>query len=142
MAVKASNILPADAYNKVRRDALAAKVYAQAKSSEMLANFSANETLALLETMKFYRDQIDTASAVPGIVAYAQAQEDDPAYDIVAEYLALKVSIQAVIDDILATFPSATFHSFSGEDQSFQEFTPAQTTTLRGLLDTVVSLVT
>lgn len=70
-----------------------------------------HQLIDALKTLRSGIAQLTQVSVVPGIAAYARAQFDNPALDIVAECRALSTAATAMADWIVANFPK---HSGSG----------------------------
>lgn len=61
-----------------------------------------------LDYQNFLADSLaalNTWSATPGLLAYAQNEENNPTLDLVAEYTAMKNSIVALQDWLVTNFP-------------------------------------
>lgn len=91
--------------------------------------------------------ELQKAAAVPGIAAYAQAQLNDPALNIAAEFTAMTTQIDACRDWIIANFPkdgngwilAVTFQA-DGR-QVNRVFTVGATSGLRSALDALLAAI-
>lgn len=72
------------------------------KEASLAGPVSANVILQLFLDLIKARDALEEASAVPGLAEYAQAQEGDTEYDVVAEFQAMLGAIEGLIDWITA----------------------------------------
>jgi len=142
MAFLATNQLPADAYEKAKRQAVQLKNLAVSRSTEFASGAAANVILATADNITAMRDNLNTYKAVPGIAAYAADQEDDPLYDVAAEFTAMIAAADAVIANIGTTMPTDGTYSLivtveTDATLTWRTFTGVQLATLRGLLDTL-----
>ena len=97
-----------------------------------------------VEFLRYYErltgavNTLNTAKTIPGIAAYAQAQLNDPALDVAAEFTAVVDAIETLRVWIVANFPVGTggallYHTLNestGELVNMQ-FTIAQLATFR-----------
>ena len=142
MAFRASNRLPAEGYDQAKGHALGLQTRSQAWRDQLAAGpTGANVVLEIMESLKSYRAVLNEIAAIPGIAAYARAQENDETYDVVAEFQAMLATVQLAIDNVTSTFPSSTFHSIVGDVQTYQQFSVAQTANLRTRLDAIIASV-
>jgi hypothetical protein len=108
MAFRATNVIPQIAYQQVRATARNVKVNSDAFVSQMAAS-GANYTF-LRDVYIFLKNadtQFATLSAVPGIAEYAQQQEDDPTYNVGAEFTAMRNTIAAVLSWMNSNVPTS-----------------------------------
>lgn len=86
-------------------------------------------------------------ATVPGIAEYAQAQHNDPAYDIGAEFTAMVNAAAASRDFIETSIPKDVngfwlVYSWDAEHKRVtRSFTPAQTVGLRTQLDALIATI-
>lgn len=140
MAFRATNVIPQISYQQVRGAARNVKANCAAFIAQMAAS-GANYTF-LRDAYIFLKNadaQFASLAATPGLAEYAAAQEDDPAYDVAAEFTAMRGTIAAVLSWMDANVPtSVTAVAPTAWTQSgpliATTFTPAQTTPLRTLL--------
>ena len=138
MTFRASNQVKADGYSEAKRLAARAKSFAQSHHDAMAANsVSANLLLQLLNELKSLIERWTEIAATPGIGAYAQDQENDPAYNVATEFTAMLNAARAARDRIIADLPKApggeiAIHTLAADGAtSTRAFTPAQTANLR-----------
>lgn len=98
-------------------------------------NMSASANITLTDA-KLFRKVIDGViadwalyAATPGLAQYAKDQLNDPAYDIVAEYNAMRSAAVALRDWLDANIPAEP------------TYTPAQTAGFRTAADTFLSTI-
>lgn len=78
------------------------------------------------------------------LAAYAREQENDPTYDVVADFTAWKNSLFAIRDHILTTFPKDAngfllFLTFNADGSTAtRNFTAAQCAQLASLIDAAI----
>ena len=106
MAFKATNVIPADAYNSARRTIAGLKNYSQDMATVLASDTAANEILAIRDRMLATKTRLQGYASVSGIAAYAQAQEDDVNYNVATEFTALIAAMDAVVSSIETTFPT------------------------------------
>lgn len=108
MAFRASNDIPQIAYAQLRAVARNVRLHSLAAVARMAASGADYETLRDLYTfLRSALTQLNQLAQTPGIVAYAQQQEDDATYDVAAEYGAMVAAIDAVTDWMEANIPTS-----------------------------------
>lgn len=106
MAFRASNILPQRGYNQARAIALDLKSYCASKAADIQANGDdTGDLLGILAKLTQASADFNEIAAIPGIAEYAISQEDDPLYDVVAEFQALVAVIGIAVAALAAAFP-------------------------------------
>ena len=147
MAFRASNVIPQNAYQQVKATAVQLRLNVQAMGAHLAANNATYDYLrGVYQTLKRADDQFTTLRSTPGLADYAKAQEDDPAYDVAAEFVAMQNTIASTLAWMEANVPlSVTLRPMSewtdGGSLVATSFTPAQTAQLRTRLDAVVASV-
>ena len=106
MAFRATNILLSKAYQLAKQNAAGIKTYSTGAVSRLAGGGTSDDVLNVLIQLISYRRNLTNIRNTPGIANYAQTQEDDPAYDVAAEFTALLALIQTGIDLIVNTFPT------------------------------------
>ena len=135
-------------YQAAQREASSLRSFASNFQSQLAAgDMSANAVISALVRMAQSIAVWDRVSAVPGLVAYAQNEENDGTYDVAAEFTAMRTETIGVRDWILTNFPTAV----SGEiikdtlenDGSItvRRFTPAETVGLQSALGLLVATI-
>lgn len=147
MAFRATNVIPQLAYQQVRNLARNVKSNCAAFVSQM-ADSGANYTLLrdIYVFLKSADAQFDALAATPGLALHAQQQEDDETYDVVAEFVSMQATIDAVLGWMDANVPtSVTATAPNAWTQSgpliATTFTPAQTAPLRTLLQSTADSI-
>lgn len=139
MAFKASNVVPQEAYRIVKQAAVNLKANLQTANATMAAGVVGVPYLrALYERLADTNAQFDALKTTPGLAAYAQAQEDDPAYDVVAEFTAMQTAIVAALAWMDTNEPAQV----SIEDfEVTTTFSPGATAGLRSELAAVIATI-
>lgn len=141
MAFRATNILPETGYDQAKKVATQVKRFSQNRSSDLVAGGDSDQILGTADTMLIYKEQFAALVTIPGIGDYAKEQENDPTYDVAAEFTAMLALIDAVIATVTAGFPvdASDFllaYTFNPDgSQAPRAFTSGQTATIRAALD-------
>lgn len=135
------------AYNAAKDTARALRQYCVDFNTLAAAeSISGNLVLALRTRLVADNAVFEEAKAVPGIATYAKDIEDDPAYDVAAEFNAM----QATVDDadawIVANYPTDASNwlqhqKFTAGGTSVRVFTPAQTAGLRTEVQDIIDAI-
>ena len=149
MTFRASNQSVADAYAALKRQALASKIYLNQQSSAMntQATTSAYIPKAVIQHLVQVIALMDGWSATPGIATYAQAQENDPTYDVVTEYTAMRTAMVSARDQLVTMFPKDAqghllYETFdAGDNVVGVTFTQAQLAPVVTLLNNVAATI-
>lgn len=90
----------------VRSFAATVKREAEAlRASSLVGSVGSSAILGWMTRLADYRAELVRYAATPGLAAYAQAQINDPALDIVAEWNAMRTQMDAARDWAIANFP-------------------------------------
>jgi len=150
---RASSQIKVNALVEVKSSAIRARALAVQLSNAMAAgDTSAQTILNLLLQVKTLIDRWVALAATPGLAAYAQDQENDATYDVVAEFTAMRTALVAVRDRIINDLPTASappgvagriaVYSIDATGTLIADlFTPAQTASLRADLDAFIATV-
>jgi hypothetical protein len=153
VAFRASSQIKAEALQEIKDGAIRAKALAiQYRDAMAAGDYSAAGILTLLSQARALIARWGVLSAVSGLAAYAQDQEGDPAYDVIAEFTAMNNALIAVRNRIInelpkSSAPAATagmvgVFSFAADGaQVYTTFAPAQTVNLRADLDAFIATV-
>jgi hypothetical protein len=153
MAFRASSQIKVDGYSEAKRLAVHGKSFAQAHRDFLAAgNVSANLVIQILQEFKSMIERFTTISAIPGLGAYVQDQEADGAYNVGAEFTAMRNAAIAVRDRIIAEMPKATapagvvgriaiYTLETDGGMTTAVFTSAQTANLRVDLETFIATI-
>ena len=141
MAFRATNILPETGYDQAKKVATQVKRFSQNRSSDLVAGGDSDQILGTADTMLIFKGQLTALTTIPGIGDYAKEQENDPTYDVAAEFTAML----ALIDDVIATVTSGfpvdgsdflLAYTFNPDgSQAPRSFTAPATVTIRAALD-------
>ena len=98
----------AKAYTGAQRESIRIKSYATSAAATLaVGNVSANLIQAIMLQMKSSIEVWDAASGLSGMQQWARDQEDDQAYDVVAEFLTMRNSAISVRDWVINNFPTS-----------------------------------
>jgi len=145
MAFKTDGL--AKAYANAQQESINVKSFATNHSTALAAgNVSANLVQSIMLRMKSAIELWDSVSGLSGMQQYARDQEDDQAYDVVAEFLVMRGAAVDVRDEVIATMPSAS--GFIQKDTyeldgaiTVRSFTNVQTSALQTLLTTLANTI-
>ena len=107
MAFRATNTLPETGYNSAKALARKIKNLASARAAQFASGGDTGQVVAVMEGAIDARDQYAQLSSIPGIGAYAQEQENDPAYNVVTEFQNLQAAIDDVVTACVAVLPTS-----------------------------------
>jgi len=132
---------------KAENESIRAKAFAtQARNALLAGNVSANAVIQIMTNIKSSIEVWDSVSSLPGIAQYTRDQYDNQAYDVVAEFLAMRTQAVAVRDWVITNFPSSG--GFIQKDTleadgaiTVRQFTPAQTTGLQIALADLIAAI-
>lgn len=147
MAFRASNSIPQTAYRVMKDAAVQLKINVQSMIVQLGAAPAGYDYLRdIYRTLRRAYDQMTALAGTPGIVEYAQAQENDPNYDVVAEFLLMQGAIDAALDWMDTNVPTevtavAPGSWTDGGSMIATTFTPEQTEPLRTALQAVVATI-
>lgn len=146
MAFKASNVVPQDAYQVVKRAAVQLKINLQSQKAQLASSGADYQFLQdIYLTLTRANNQFNTLKTTPGLAAYAKDQENDPAYDVVAEFTAMQNAIGACTAWMDANVPtSVTAKSPANWDGGViisNTFTAGQTAGLQAALQGVIDAI-
>lgn len=105
MAFKASNELPVRGYTRAKQQANSLKSHSDSKAAEFASSQNSNAILGELAYLRGIIVDFNNIKAIVGIAQYAKDQEEDQAYDVVAEFNAMIAATEAVITQITTSFP-------------------------------------
>ena len=144
MAFRASNVLPAKAYDTVRGAAVQLKLNLQGFNVQLAANGADYDFLqSIYRTLTRANNQFDVLKATTGLAEYAKNAEVDQAYDVAAEFTSMQAAIDAALGWMNTNIPtSVTVKNPTVWDDSTlisNTFTPAQTAGLQTALGAVIT---
>lgn len=145
MAFRASNIVPSKGYNEAKEKAWSARLLAQDYLGRIAAGTNADQLFNVVRRLDALASELNSYRTISGIAAYAQDQENDPAYDAAAEFTAVINAVEAARDEIISTFPTSggylLSHSFNGATREPRQFQSASLTVLATRLQAIVDAV-
>jgi hypothetical protein len=135
------------AYTKAQNEAIRVKAFAtQARNALIAGTVSANAVMQIMTNMKSSIEVWDSVSSLAGIGAYADNEENDPAYDVAAEFTSMRAEAVTVRDWVITNFPASG--GFIQKDTlevdgaiTVRQFTPAQTTGLQTALADLIAAI-
>ncbi len=136
------------AYQKAQNESIRVKQFAtQARNALLAGAVSANAVIQIMTNLKSSIEVWDSVSSLPGITQYAKDQEDDQAYNVVAEFTTMRTEAVAARDWVITNFPKST-GNFIEKDTleldgaiTVRQFTPAQTTGLQTALADLIAAI-
>ncbi|RLC99054.1 MAG: hypothetical protein DRI46_10185 [Chloroflexi bacterium] len=148
MALRATNAITSDAYISIKRTASQLKINVDAWIPELASNGADYGFIQGIYLNLVNADNaIDEKKTTPGLATYANEQEDDPGYDFQAE---TQTTLAAITDaftwvDTHIPITGRTLKQISDWDGAStivaDTFTPAQTSGLQALLQTVTDSI-
>jgi hypothetical protein len=106
---------------------------------------TSSRILGLYIDLQDAKARFNTAAAVPGLAAYAQAQTNDNAYDVAAAFTAMVAAISGTIQWITDNYPQSggflQSQAFSGTTIIDRTFTAVATAGFRTQLDSVIAAI-
>jgi hypothetical protein len=147
MAFRTSNVVPAVAYVTVRAAAAQLKLNIDAVITFLAGNNTSYDYLrGVYQTLERANNQFDSLKTTPGLADYAKVQENDPAYDVVAEFVTMQAAIAAAMSWMATNVPlNVTLKPVNqwgnGGGLIATEFSPAQTSTFRTVLAAVSNAI-
>lgn len=133
-------------YDRARNVARDLKRLSETRKAESAAgDISASVLRELVNRLVAADAAFAEVASVPGIADYAQAQEGDAAYDVAAEFNAMRAAVQATRDWILNAVPQSggfvLVEAWDASGVSQRTFTPTQTAGLRTQLDSLMAAI-
>ena len=105
-AFKATAVVAEGALTRIRQQAAATRAYLVTQRAAMTTSpVSATVPLAIIQHLATVIPQITTLAATPGLVEYARSQLNDPTYDVVAEFQAMRALMVSTLDNLITMFP-------------------------------------
>ena len=138
-----------DVLARIRGIARSIKQIAQdLRTASAAGNIIARRPVTVMESLTQMRAQLITLAAVPGIGDYAKTQFGDSGLDIGAEWLAMRTQLDAVILWVATNIPKDTVSNRWILTEEIvnglrvdRTFTPAETATMRTVLDALIATI-
>ena len=105
MTFRASNQIPANAYDNAKNEALRVKNYCQLAVSKLQNSVTSSQIIKLVGGLSVFIERLSRIKSIAGITAYAKEQEVDQNYDVVAEFNSLVALIEDSRDWVVDNFP-------------------------------------
>jgi hypothetical protein len=148
MSFKATTTDVAIAYSSIKQQARATKTYLQTQVAAMQQPTC--DSVIALSTIQHFGAVIGLFavwSATPGLAQYARDQENDQAYNVVAEYTAMNNAMVSARDSLISMFPKdgngfLLYQTLNAQGQiSSRTFTSAQLASAVTLLNSVIATI-
>lgn len=147
MAFRASNALPDVGLDRAKKLALQLKGYLQQRNLQLQSTAGADVIMAIMSDVRTYRIDFLQIAAIPGIAEHARELENDPTYDVVAEFNAMLAAMSATVTEVVNTFPKDASgywleKQVAGDGNViFRAFPPAATAQLRTRITAVIASI-
>lgn len=148
MAFNATPDVAEPAYERIRSQARATKQYLQSQRAVMVqASVISHVPLAVIQHFAAVIPAMNAWAATPGLAVYAQSQQNDPAYDIVAEFNTMRNAMVAARDNLIAMFPKdgsgfLLYQSLNADGSfAYRNFTAAQVAPAVAQMDSVIAAI-
>ena len=106
MAFRATALNTSQAFDRLKTQAASTKQYLQAQRISMVApTCDAQIPLSVIQHLGQVNALMTVWAATPGLSQYAKDQYNDPAYDVVAEFNAMKTALANAQSTLTTMFP-------------------------------------
>lgn len=148
MAFPATGVKLADAYRLLT--GRAADVRAQSvslRASSLAGPVAADRILSFAQMLSRSKTEMTTLAALPGMVAYAQAQENNASLNIVTEFNLMIAQVDATVAWIVTNFPQdasgfkLAFTLSAAGAPVYRTFDTATLATFRTTLDALIATI-
>ena len=147
MAFRATQATQAQGLLTAMQQAAWIKQQAQGAVTMLASNVTANQVFQIVDNLRSPLQIFAQVAAIPGITAYAQAQFNDPTYDVATEFTGMVNAVSAVVSWVVTNFPKdsggfAQAYTLAADgSRTAAVFTPAQTTGLTTAINAVISSI-
>jgi hypothetical protein len=148
MAFKASQVSLSKAFETLGTRAVATKQFLQAQRINMTASTCDSQVpVAVVLHLGRAIEDLTAIAATPGLAAYASDQVNDPTYDVVAEFNAMRAAMVNARDSLMAMFPKdgsgfLLYQSFTASGGlQYRTFTAAQLAAAVAQVDSVIAAI-
>lgn len=148
MTFRASSLSCSQAYDGIKAQALGIRNYLDSMITQFQQpTTNADVPLAVIRTIGRTITQMDVYAAVPGLATYAQGQEGDAAYNVAAEYAAMRTALGNALATLISSFPkdasgNLLFEKLNADGSaSVNTFTAAQLAGVVTLLQSVTATI-
>jgi len=148
MAFRATAVIAEQAFDRIRVQVSSSKdVLTRQRALMVLPSVSAQVPFAVIQHLAFIVPVINALAATPGLAQYAKDQVNDPAYDIAAEFTAMRNAMVLARDNLIALFPKdgsgfLLYQTLNADGTvATRNFTAAQVSSAVPLIDDVLSTI-
>lgn len=147
MSFNATPEVTESAYGKIRMQAADSKNYLQTQRAKMVqATCSATVPFDVIQHFSVVIPRLNTWSATPGLAQYAKDQQNDPTYDVIAEFTTMRNAMNSALSGLVSLVPtSATFALLftinADGTLTWRTFTQAQLASAVSLIDSVIAAI-
>ena len=96
---------PTHAYEALKQEARQVLAVANNAVTEFAAGADIDRILGVHYALRFHRGEMNRLRQIPGVVQHAKDEENDQAYDVVAEYQAMSDAIDAFTTEVETSLP-------------------------------------
>ena len=105
---RATTIATESALTRLRSQAASTRAFLQRQRALMVApTVDATVTLAVIQHLAQMIPVLTALAGTPGLAEYARAQLNDPGYDIVAEFTAMRAQLINLRNSLMGAFPTS-----------------------------------
>lgn len=148
MAFRATVVAVEQAFDRLRQQAINSKQYLTQQRAQMVTPTVASSTvISTIQHLGQVVTLMNGWAATPGLAQYAKDQVADQAYDVVAEFTAMRNAMVSARDNLIAAFPkdgsNFLLYQTLNVDGSiaFRTFTAAQVASAVALIDSVIAAI-
>ena len=146
MAFKAASVIPESAYKQIKTLSVQIDNLAIKAQSALVADVTADEIINLVYRLQEKIDNITALATTHGLLQYAKDQENDQAYDVVAEYTAMVAAVNDVVAWAKTNFPAdgddyILAYKWGANTHIERTFSPAATVGLSTELQKIIDVI-
>jgi len=141
MTFRANNLIPQIGYNQARKDVLKLKAWCINMSTQLDATQPAQTLIDILYSLSLHKAVLNNIKGIPGLAEYARAQENDPTYDPVAEFLNIISLINAAGLLIQSNNVNILINSWTNTGIEWSTFTPTQLLPLKAAIEDIANSI-
>lgn len=140
MAFIASTITLQVGFEQLRSVALQQKSYLANWNTRLNSSITALDGLEIVASINRALVSLDANAALPGMQSFAQQQYGNPAYDVAAEFTAMRNALLAVRNWLTTNIPSNAVTIVEGA-QVGAVYQPAATASLKSLVNAAAAKI-
>lgn len=103
--VRAHNVVPSEAYREFKQLCVRLDMQCAEWTAMLSGNVTADDVWLWYRELYWYNTRFNEIAAIPGIVDYALAQENDPTYDLIGAFVTLISALSAAHVWLYAAIP-------------------------------------